>query len=137
MNPRLTLPTLTRAAAWPLLLALCACGGAPDDAASGLPPPLFDAAGGVLPSAVPSGSRAAAASEEQLRWQELVSSPTTVVFDLDRLGAAGALAQAQTVLAFRPLPGTAWFVRGGAADDATRVADALLDQEIGPVFLVR
>jgi hypothetical protein len=134
MNACLHAFRFVRAAALPAALALAACGGAFDEAGSPVPPPLFDEAGRVLSS--PNAAGAAAATEEQLRWQELVSSPTTVVFDLDLLGGPGALAQAQAAHAFTPLPGTVWFVRGGAAQDAARVVEALREQALGPVFLV-
>ncbi len=130
------LPTrFTRAAALPVALTLAACGGASEEAPTPLPPPLFDDAGQAL--AAPRAAGAATATREQLRWQERVSSPTMVVFDLDQLGATAALAQAQVAAASKPLPGTVWFVHGGAEPDATHVVEALREQGLGPVFLVR
>jgi hypothetical protein len=136
MSPRPIAYRCARAALLPALLALSACGGASDTLPSAVPPPLFDDAGRVQAFGTEARPGVPTATEEQLRWQELVSSPTTVVFDLDALGGPAALAQAQVAQAFKPLPGTVWFVRGGTPQEAAGVVDALRQQGLELVFQV-
>lgn len=77
------------------------------------------------------------ATEAQLEWEELVSGPTTMVLDIDRLGGEAAAVQAaQKVLGFPPSKHLAWFIRAGDAVTAARVADRLTSQGVAPVFLV-
>jgi hypothetical protein len=136
MSPCLIAFRCARVALLPVALVLSACGGASDTAPSAVPPPLFDDAGRVQAWATEARPGVPGATEEQLRWQELVSSPTTVVFDLDVLGGPAALAQAQVAQATKPLPGTVWFVRGGTPQDAASVVDALRQQGLELVFQV-
>ncbi len=137
-----------------LSLLLAACGGGGEAA----PPPaapavaaaldLFDAQGRALPSAaarVPARTEARTrsglyASAEQLEWQELMAGPSTVVLDIDQLGPAGAALLAEQVRGWRAAGvdgGLAWFVRGGAEDEAAQLANRLSDEGVAPVFVVR
>jgi len=138
------------------LAALAACGGGepgamagPDSSAantSTTTPPLFDAAGRPLlsPSDLMPRDTAARtrpglyATRQQLEWQELTSSPSTVLLDLEQLGSAeAALVLAQHVHHWRGLQGLAYFVRGGSASDAALVVNTLADMGVAPVYLVR
>jgi hypothetical protein len=108
--------------------------------------PLFDSIGRALPSArhlVPSNTAERTrpglyATQAQLQWQELVAGDTTIVLDLDRLESVQtAIHLGHQVHYWRDPKGLAYFVRGGRAADAAQVVNALSDEGVAPIFLVR
>ena len=144
------LVTLVSAAS--LLLVACGGGGGsapaatPRAVAEGASLALFDAQGRALPSPasrVPVRTEARTrsglyATAEQLEWQELTAGPSTVVLDIDQLGPSGAALLVQHVRGWRDGgQGLAWYVRGGAEEEAAQLANQLADEGVAPVFLVR
>jgi hypothetical protein len=114
-------------------------------AAPNAPPPLFDSGGRPLPSPpamVPADTAARTrqglyATRAQFEWEELMSTPTTVLLDVDDLGSVGgALLQAQQVRALQRHVAFAYFVRARHAADAAAAANALADEGFAPVFTI-
>jgi hypothetical protein len=149
MNDRL--PSLFPALS---LLLLAACGGGSESpagaqraAADTASLALFDAQGRALPtpsSRLPARTEARTrnglyATAEQLQWQELIAGPVTLVLDIDQLGPSGAALLAQHVRGWsgHRQRQVAWYVRGGAEDEAAQLVNSLADDGVAPVFLVR
>jgi hypothetical protein len=135
-----------------LAAALTACGGG--DAADTATPvatafevtPVFDDSGqpsGAAKSAEPLDpdmrTRAGLyASPEQYRWEALMSSPYTVLVDLDRSESRQA-ALDEALVARRWDPSStslAWFVKASDLRAGARLADALTSSGLAPVFLI-
>jgi hypothetical protein len=153
-----------RAPKWLLPLALsglwgltaCGDGTVPAEALVTTPAPvtaqgetltlLFDSDGRALTSArhlVPINTAERTrpglyATQAQLHLQATVAGDTTIVLDLDRLESVQAAIQlGQHLHYWRDPKGLAYFVLGGSAADAAQVVNALSDQGVAPVFLVR
>jgi hypothetical protein len=114
-------------------------------AAPNAPPPLFDSGGRPLltpPALVPADTAARTrqglyATHAQFEWEELMSTPTTVLLDVDDLGSVGgALLQAQQVRALQRHVAFAYFIRARRAADAAAAANALADEGFAPVFAI-
>lgn len=127
-----------------LAAALAACGGTDAEPGPYAPPALFDnrgqpsAAARQRPATAPPTRSGFFATPEQVRWETLMAEPYTVLVDIDTAASpADALAEAlrnHTLATERR--GVAHFVRGGAADQAAAVADALTAAGVERVFLV-
>jgi len=135
-----------------LAAALTACGGG--DAADNATPvatafavtPVFDDSGqpsSAARSAEPPDPdmRTQAglyASLEQYRWEALVSSPYTVLVDLDTSESVRAAID-EALVARRWNPSStslAWFVKSSDLRAGARLADALTSSGLAPVFLI-
>ena len=78
------------------------------------------------------------ASLEQYRWEALMSSPFTVLVDLDASESEqAAIEDALAARRWNPSSNSlAWFVRSSDMRAGVRLADALTSSGLAPVFLI-